>query len=127
MPGTYSKVLTVNTGDTITASERNSEHDNHINNCDFSGLGDYSADAATMRATTDPYPASTESLATDGKGEIERLRYLLAQITGMTYWYQDPSSYFRSGGGFVCPTPDATKTFLIAVDNDGQITSERLS
>ena len=120
MPGTYSKVITVNTGDTITASERNAEHDNHINNCDFSGLGDYSATATEMRTTADPYPGSVESLATDGKGELERIRYMIRQITGNTYWYQDFA-------GAVVTTPDGTHTYRIAVDNDGIVTSEQVT
>ena len=50
----------------------------------------YSADATAMQATTDPYPAGSPSLATSLLGEIQRLRYLVAQITGETYWYIDP-------------------------------------
>lgn len=92
MPGNYSKVTTVNTGDTITASERNAEHDNHINNCDFAGIGDYSATVSQMQTTADPYPGGTESLATDGQGELARLRYLIKQITGEAQWYIDPDS-----------------------------------
>lgn len=89
--GNYSKLVTVLTGQTITASERNNEHDNHINNSDFAGLDDYSPDITTMRVTTDPYPASAESLPTSGAGELERLRYLIKQITGQAQWYIDPT------------------------------------
>ena len=39
MAGGYSKVKTVITGETITASDRNAEHDNHISNADPSGQG----------------------------------------------------------------------------------------
>lgn len=92
MAGTYSKVKTVVTGETITAADRNAEHDNHINNCDFAGLGDYSANTAQMQTVTDPYPAGVESLATDGKGELERIRYLIKQITGEAQWYIDPDT-----------------------------------
>ena len=59
-------------------------------------MDDYSADAAAMRVTTDPYPASSESLATSLQGELERIRYLIAQITGKTYWYQDPDGTFAT-------------------------------
>lgn len=94
MPGTYSKIYTAVTGDTITAARWNAEHDNHINNCDFSGLGDYSVNTAQMQSTADPYPSSTESLATDGKGELERMRYqilgiLQALADDATQWYHD--------------------------------------
>lgn len=92
MPGTYSKVDTVVTGDTIAALEWNTEHDNHISNFDFSGLGDYSASVIQMQSTADPYPGSVESLATNGRGELERIRYLIKQITGKSQWYIDPDS-----------------------------------
>jgi hypothetical protein len=52
--------------------------------------GPIPATTAEMQATADPYPASTASLAVDMAGVIQRLQYLIAQITGRTYWYQDP-------------------------------------
>jgi hypothetical protein len=92
MAGTYSKVKTVTTGDIISASDRNAEHDNHINHCDFAGLGSYSSNATQMQSTADPYPGSVESLAIDGKGELERMRYVTKQISGKTQWYIDPDT-----------------------------------
>ena len=88
--GTYSKLITVVTGGTITASERNNEHDNHINNATPTGIDDDSTNVAAMQVTVDPYPAAAESLATDLHGEIARLRYVIAQITGEANWYVDP-------------------------------------
>lgn len=90
MPGTYAKLVTVSTGQTITASERNNEHDNHINNATPTGVDDDSSNVSAMQSTTDPYPAGAESLATDLRGEIRRLRYVVAQLSGRTNWYQDP-------------------------------------
>lgn len=49
---------------------------------------DYSSTTTQMRATTDPYPSSAESLATTLAGELERLRYQMNAIAGKTYWYQ---------------------------------------
>ncbi|MEE9354206.1 MAG: hypothetical protein V3U75_01315 [Methylococcaceae bacterium] len=92
MPGTYSLVKTVVAGETITASDRNAEHTNHIANADPDGIGDASADVAEMQATTDPYPATSESLATNERGELQRLRYLIKQITGQSQWYIDPDT-----------------------------------
>ncbi len=40
MPGTYSKLVTVITGQTITAAERNNEFDNVINNMTPDRSGD---------------------------------------------------------------------------------------
>ncbi len=79
------------TGGSVTASDLNSiQTVLGQTNAVFSCLDDYSATAAQMQTTTDPYPGGVESLATTGQGEIERLRYLLQQIHGRTYWYQDP-------------------------------------
>lgn len=92
MGGTYSLIKTVVTGETITAADRNNEHTNHINNCDFSGLGDASANVTAMQTIVDPYPGAIESLATDGLGELQRVRYLLKQLSGETQWYVDPDT-----------------------------------
>jgi hypothetical protein len=90
MSGTYSKVKTVITGETITAADRNAEHDNHISNADPDGIGDASANVTEMQATADPYPGGSPSLATDLRGELQRLRYVIDQIVGEAQWYIDP-------------------------------------
>lgn len=56
-----------------------------------------SANVAGMRTTVDPYPASTESLATTVAGEIERIRYQLASLVGKTYWYQTIDNSVAAG------------------------------
>lgn len=66
------------------------------NNFDFDTLDDASANAAAMQATTDPYPAGSESLATDGTGELKRLRYVLSQILGTQYWYIYPDTVTKT-------------------------------
>ena len=66
----------------------------------FSG---YSADAAAMRATTDPFPAGSESLATNLQGEHERIRYMLQQMHGMAQWYHDPVEEFFIPAGSMIP------------------------
>src|SRR3990167_6779017 len=94
MGGTYTMSYTPITGDTITAARWITANSEHIAGNDFAGLGDYSANATEMQSTADPYSGGTESLATDGEGELERLRYLLGQLGGRVnqsgYWYQDP-------------------------------------
>lgn len=96
MAGNYSKVKTVVTGELITASDRNTEHDNHITYNTPAGLDDYSANDAQMQTITDPYPGAVQSLATSTAGELERLRYVIAQITGETYWFIDPDTTIAS-------------------------------
>lgn len=91
MPGTYSKLVTAVTGGTITAAERNNEHDNHITNATPAGVDDASGNVAAMQNTTDPYPAAVESLATDLDGELRRLRFVIKLITNQAQWYIDPT------------------------------------
>jgi hypothetical protein len=92
MGATFSRITNWITGQTLTASALNAEIDNILNNLIPSGIDDESSTTTAMRATTDPYPASTESLATSLQGELQRIRYVIAQITGETYWYIDPDS-----------------------------------
>lgn len=97
MPGNFNKLVTVSTGQLITAAERNNEFDNVITNMTPAGLDDESATVTAMRAVADPYPASVESLPTDLKGEVLRMRYIFAQMSGNTYWYQDPVLFHDRG------------------------------
>ena len=79
----------------LTAADLNAEFNNILNNLDPAGIDDYSLTLSQMQTTVDPYPATVESLATDLKGEIERLRYQVLQLkksiqtSDSTYWYQD--------------------------------------
>jgi hypothetical protein len=84
---TFSRVKTFASGETIKAAEINAEFDNILNNLDPDGLDDASANAAAMRVTADPYPASAESLATSLRGELQRIRYQIKGMTNGTYWY----------------------------------------
>jgi hypothetical protein len=90
--GQYSLVLTATASTPVGFAERNAEHQNHINNANPAGIGGYSDTAAEMRTTVDPYPGGAESLSADLAGELARLRYLIAQLSGETYWYQDPDT-----------------------------------
>ena len=91
MPANFTiPLVTVIPGQTITASGWNGEFENIDTNFTPSGLDDYSATDSQMQTATDPYPASATSRPTSTSGEIERIRYVLAQLSGKTYWYQDP-------------------------------------
>ena len=63
---------------------------NHIDNHNTTQIDDYSASVAEMQTTTDPYPGGSESQATSLAGELERIRFVLKQITGNSHWYIDP-------------------------------------
>ena len=55
-------------------------------------IDDYSEDDAEMQTQTDPYPGESLSHPTYLTGELERIRYQLAQIMGNTHWYEDPAT-----------------------------------
>ena len=89
MAGNYTHT-TRSTGLVLTDVIYNADHNNHITNMTPAGVDDYSSNAAQMKTIVDPYPASAESLATSLAGELERIRYVLKQITGASQWYIDP-------------------------------------
>ena len=77
-----------NTGDSFTASDATTSFTTvGVTNDTLICIDDYSATATQMRLTTDPYASGTESLATSGAGELERLRFVLKHLTSWTYWY----------------------------------------
>lgn len=76
----------------LTNEDLNAEIDNILTNFTPAGMDDYSANATQMKLQTSPGAVGTESLATSMAGEIERLRYVVARITGETYWYTTPDS-----------------------------------
>ena len=92
MGATFSRIKTWIAGETLTAADLNAEYDNILNNFDPDGMDDASANNAAMDATADPFPGSVQSLATDLRGELQRLRFLAKQITGEANWYIDPDT-----------------------------------
>lgn len=103
----FSRVKTWTSREILTYSNLNAEFDNILTNFTPSGMDDYSSSVSQMRSTADPYPASAESLPTSLAGELERIRYVIAQISGETYWYQDPvvslSAASAYSGGYKKP------------------------
>lgn len=88
---TFTRVKTWTT-ETLTDSDLNAEFDNILNNLTPAGIDDESASDAAAQAVTDPYPAAALSKPTSLQGELQRLRYLIKQITGEAYWYIDPDN-----------------------------------
>lgn len=76
------------TGTILTAAIYNADHQNHINNGIPSQFDDYSSDASEMRSQTDPGEQGNELLATTLGGELERLRFVIAESNGTLYWYE---------------------------------------
>lgn len=89
---TFPRVHNWGLDETITSAALNAEFNNVLNNLNPPGMGSYSDTVATMKLQTSPGGLGSESLATSLAGELERLRYMLAQITGNTLWYQLPSN-----------------------------------
>lgn len=74
----------------VTSDDLNAEFDNILDNLVPLFFDDYSASIGQMQVTTDPGEVGTESLATTLAGEIERLRNMILEISGMNEWYETP-------------------------------------
>ncbi len=128
MGATFSRVKNWTSGETLTASDLNSEFNNILNNLDPSGIDDESANDAAAQATSDPYPGSSLSKATSLQEEIQQLRYLIAQITGETYWYIDPDINLTTIGGdnWVTAAKLTTDSVETAKIKDANVTAAKL-
>jgi hypothetical protein len=104
-------LITVIPGQLITANLWNNEFLNLQTNLNPLGLGAYMDTTTQAQIQTAPYPSSILSLATSLGGEIERLRYQLAAITGNTYWYQAPTAVISA----LLPLAGGTMTGPIAM------------
>src|SRR5262249_38586656 len=51
-------------------------------------IEDYSEDTSQFYSQIDPQETGSESLPGDLAGELERQRFRIAEISGMTYWNQ---------------------------------------
>jgi microcystin-dependent protein len=110
----FSQIKTWIDGDILTASDLNAEVQNILTNLTPAGIDDESATLAAMRATKDPYAASTAVLPTSLQEEIQELRYQIQQITGKTYWYEDAEASLTPTGGIILwPTDTAPSGFLL--------------
>lgn len=83
-------LITVIPGQLIASSLWNGEFNNISTNFIPGGMDSYSDTDAQMQIQTNPFPGSITSHASSLGGEIERIRYQIAQITGKTYWYNAP-------------------------------------
>lgn len=77
----------------LYAADLNAEFDNLLSqSVTPDSMDDCAEDALAMQTAADPYPGGSVSLPTSLRGEIHRLRYLIKQITGESYWYVDPDT-----------------------------------
>lgn len=97
MPALYT-ITTRASGTILTAAIYNTDHQNHVNNGDAQHLGGFSANTSQMRTQTSPGDIGTESLSLSISDELARIRYMIAQLRGSTFWY-GTSSIYNSGPG----------------------------
>lgn len=84
------RIKTWVTNEKVLAADLNAEFNNVLDNLGPLKIEDYSGNATQMQITTDPGEVGTESLATTLAGELARLRFMLAEITGKDQWYESP-------------------------------------
>src|SRR5713226_7497376 len=84
--GNYN-ITTRATGTTLTAAIYNADHQNHVTNQNPLETGAYSDSVAQYKTQTNPGGVGTESLAGSLAGELERIRYVLSQLMGTSFWY----------------------------------------
>ena len=79
----------------LKVADLNGEFNNILTNLTPAGIDDASVNAAAMQAVADPFPGSVLSLPTSTEGELRRLRFMLASMTGNTYWYEAPAKSIK--------------------------------
>lgn len=99
MPALYT-ITTRASGTILTAAIYNSDHQNHVNNGDAQHLGGFSSNTAQMRTQTSPGDVGSESLSLSISDELARIRYMIAQLRGTTFWYGTLSAYSAGPGGY---------------------------
>lgn len=80
----------------ITSALWNAELANIGSLMDAAGSGGHSGTDAEAQIQTAPFPGSVLSKATSIAGELERLRYQMAQILGTDYWYKPAATDLTS-------------------------------
>lgn len=123
MPGAYT-VTTRTTGQVLTASIYNSDHQSHIDHLEPQYIDDASTNLAAMQATTDPGELSAENLPTTLAGEMARLRYALYDVKKAvsprtTQWYETPYGYpvfnVQAYGADPTGVADSTSAFTACI------------
>lgn len=95
MPGLYTHTERLTT---LSESQYNTDHENHITNATPGKMDDYSADATEMQQQTDPGELGSEVLAQSLAGELERIRFVIAEMKGTTNWYEPSGALGATSG-----------------------------
>lgn len=120
MPGLYSRYFVESDGNTILADHWEGELNTIKNAFEPQYMDDMSSDTTAMRASTDPGESGTESLATSLDGEIKRIRKILSELSGKTYWYQSPATSLETLNTNAVVAPSgATDNAIVRFDGTG--------
>lgn len=92
MGANFSRIKTWVATEDLEFDDLNAEFDNILNNLTAANVDDFSATVLQMQSTADPGEVGSESKATSVAGEIQRLRFLIQEITGEDQWYESPVS-----------------------------------
>ena len=83
----------------LKVADLNGEFNNILTNLTPAGIDDASVNVAAMQAMANPFPGEVLSLPTSTEGELRRLRFMLAAITGNAYWYEAPGKTIQELNG----------------------------
>lgn len=103
----------------LNPADLNAEFDAVYDDLDPDGIASGTPTEAAFLATTDPKP-SGYSIPTDLEGRIQRICYLLKQITGESEWPDDPDTDLASVIGGQMTLVTKTTTYVASI-TDGII------
>lgn len=105
--GLWNTIKTWINGEVVYSGDLNAEFQNVISNMSPDKFDNYSRSTPEIQSQESPSDSGGNPIITPQPGlslanEIKRLRYMISQITGKTYWYQNPdrtlsSEVFNSG------------------------------
>lgn len=75
----------------LKSKDLNAEFDNIINHLSPQFIASFSQTISQMQLQLDPGGLGTENLAQSDAQEIEQLRFVIARIIGLPFWYQSPA------------------------------------
>lgn len=107
MSALFSRLKTWVSKEKLTASDLNAEFDNIINNLAADKISGASDTVGNMQVTTDPGEVGSESLSSEIRGEIRRLRHMVGEIVNGAQWYTSPVRNLSTSGQYVVATSTA--------------------
>lgn len=93
----FSRVTVWVSNQVLTAAALNGEFNNILNNAAIVDMVGYSANVGQMQSMVSPGGVGTESLAGSGAAEVQRLRYMMAFLSGATNWYDSTGRSLGAG------------------------------